>query len=139
MRPSITEQLAAAQRVLRDVVVPEVTAPYPSDILQGVINTLGELERNWSAALARLRWDNDGLAAALTAVLPAASPALREQLQAVVSAPAPDPLDHEAAQARNAELRGAAVTVIAAARDDASLRAAIDPLRTHLIEGVRRG
>jgi hypothetical protein len=137
VRPSITEQLAAAQRVLRDVVVPEVSAPYPSDILQGVINTLGEIERSWAGALARLRWDNDGLAAALAAVLPAATGALRERLDAVVSAPAPDPLDHESAQARNAALRDAAVAVIAAARDDASLRAATEPLRLHLAQFVR--
>ena len=62
MRPTIDEQLHALRRILTDVVAPEVTAKYPSDILQSVIANLGELEANWSRWVAYLAWDNEHLA-----------------------------------------------------------------------------
>ena len=138
MRPSITEQLAAVQRVLRDVVAPEVTATYPSDILQSVLGTLAELERSWSRALEHLAWDNEGLRGALALVAPAAAADRRAAIDAVLAAALPDPLDHDAAQGHNAQLRDVAVAVIRDARDDDALRDAIEPLRRHLVDGVRR-
>lgn len=47
MRPTPTEQLAAARRILGDLVAPHVAGEYPAALLAGVIDALGVLERGW--------------------------------------------------------------------------------------------
>lgn len=47
MRPTSTEQLAAARRILGELVAPHVVGDYPAALLAGVIDALGVLERGW--------------------------------------------------------------------------------------------
>ena len=138
MRPTIDEQLHALQRILTDVVAPEVTAKYPSDILQSVIASLGELEANWSRWVGYLAWDNEQMAR----VLDQARPNVSAAVSALVSdalASAPDDLyDYGAACAHNEALRAAVASVIRDARTDASLADDATRIHRHLEEGIRR-
>ncbi|WP_436774599.1 hypothetical protein [Yinghuangia sp. YIM S09857] len=47
MRPTPTEQLASARRILGELVAPHVAGEYPAALLAGVIDALGVLERGW--------------------------------------------------------------------------------------------
>lgn len=89
MRPTVGEQLRGVRLLLERTVVPEVTAPYPSDMLRVVIDTLARLEVDWSTVL----------------------PAMRDECRAVAAllgddGPEPDWVDHDAAIARYEDLRG---------------------------------
>jgi hypothetical protein len=57
MHPTIAEQLDGLRRILADAVAPEVTAPYPSEILGSVIGALNALQANLNAVPDFLRWD----------------------------------------------------------------------------------
>lgn len=57
MHPSISEQLAGLSRTLAEVVRPELTDPYPLDVLDGVIAGLDAIANGWTALPAYLRWD----------------------------------------------------------------------------------
>ena len=65
MHPSISEQLAGLSRVLTDVVQPELTNPYPLDVLHGVAAALETLSRGWADYPAYLRWDAEATVAIL--------------------------------------------------------------------------
>jgi hypothetical protein len=57
MRPTITEQLDGLRRILAEVVAPEVTAPYPAEILGSVIGALDALSANWARIPNYLAWE----------------------------------------------------------------------------------
>jgi GAF domain-containing protein len=138
MRPTIDEQLHALRRILTDVVAPEVTAKYPSDILQSVIANLGELEANWSRWVAYLAWDNEHLAGVLAHAQPKASAAVSAQIGAALAGAPEDPYDYGAVCAHNEALRAAVTSVIRDARTDPSLADDAQRIHRHLEEGIRR-
>ncbi len=120
MRPSVTEQLDGLSRILQEVIAPELTDPYPADILAGVCATLETLAAGWSAVPAFLRWDAAASAEVLSQVLAFGAPGLSKQLAAevrgAVEAPLPDPADLPSLEAHHRRLRAAlelAIPVIA--------------------------
>jgi hypothetical protein len=138
MRPTIDEQLHALRRILSDVIAPEVVAKYPSDILQGVIANLGDLEANWSRWVRYLAWDNEQLARLLGEAQPKVSATLSERIgEALVTIP-DDPYDYGAMCTRNEALRAAVALVIRDARTDTSLADDAQHIHRHLDEGIRR-
>jgi hypothetical protein len=70
MHPTIAEQLGGLRRILAEAVAPEVTAPYPAEILGSVIGALDALQANWHAIPAFLRWDIETTAGVLNAAKP---------------------------------------------------------------------
>jgi hypothetical protein len=80
MHPTIIEQLDGLRRILADTVAPEVTAPYPAEILGGVIGALNALQANLHAVPDFLRWDIE----TTLDVLDTAKPLLRAALAAEV-------------------------------------------------------
>jgi hypothetical protein len=68
VHPSISEQLAGLSRTLADVVRPELSDPYPIDVLDGVIAGLDAIARGWTALPAYLRWDAEQTTAILRRV-----------------------------------------------------------------------
>jgi hypothetical protein len=92
MRPTITEQLDGLRRILAEVVVPEVTAPYPAEILGSVIGALDALRRNWASIPAYLEWEIRSIRTILAA--------------ANVQAPADDPHELRALEEMQIRLSG---------------------------------
>lgn len=82
MHPTISEQLDGLRRILADAVAPEVTAPYTTEILGGVIGALNALQSDWHAVPAFLRWD----IATTSEVLDTAKPLLDAGLVAEITA-----------------------------------------------------
>ena len=138
MRPTIDEQLHALGRILTEVVAPEVVAKYPSDILQGVIANLAELETNWSRWLSFMTWDNEQSARLLDETRPKVSAALSAQIGEAIALAPQDPYDYAAMCAHNEALRAAVSAVIRDARADSSLAIDAQQFRRHLAEGIRR-
>jgi hypothetical protein len=95
MHPNISEQLAGLSKVLTDVVQPELSDPYPVEMLNGVIAALDTLSRSWDELPRYLRWD----AAATAAVL--------AQVGIATTAPPADQLDHAALEAHHGDVRAA--------------------------------
>lgn len=48
MHPSMSEQLDGLSGILRDVVAPDLSSPYPVDVLESVMATLDMLSRSWA-------------------------------------------------------------------------------------------
>jgi hypothetical protein len=138
LRPTIDEQLHALGRILTEVVAPEVVAKYPSDILQGVIANLAELETNWSRWLSFMAWDNEQSARLLDETRPKVSAALSAQIGEAIALAPQDPYDYAAMCAHNEALRAAVSAVIRDARTDSSLAIDAQQFRRHLAEGIRR-
>jgi hypothetical protein len=82
MRPTVTEQLDGLRRILAETIAPEITSPYPAEILGGVIGALDALQSNWHKIPAFLLWDIETTAG----VLDAAMPKLDVDLAAEISA-----------------------------------------------------
>ena len=103
MRPTVTEQLDGLRRILAETIVPEVTSPYPAEILGGVIGALDALQANWHRIPAFLRWDIEATAG----VLEAAQPLLDADLAAKVAAMKADdkPTDLAALETRQMRMR----------------------------------
>ena len=53
------------RKALHDVVRPELTNPYPIDVLDGVVAALDTLGRSWAEIPAYLRWDAEATAVIL--------------------------------------------------------------------------
>lgn len=70
MHPTITEQLDGLRRILADAVAPEVTAPYPAEILGSVIGALNTLQANWHVIPTFLCWDIETTSGVLDAAKP---------------------------------------------------------------------
>jgi len=94
MHPTISEQLRGLSKALAEVVAPELSNPYPSDVLSGVIGALDMLAQSWQELPAYLRWDAEATAAVLArrGVEPPDPPA--------------DPLDIAGLEAHHAAVRG---------------------------------
>jgi len=82
MRPTITEQLDGLRRILAEAVAPEVTAPYPAEILGSVIGALNALQANLHAVPAFLRWDIETTAGVLDAAKPLLGAGLAAEIDA---------------------------------------------------------
>jgi hypothetical protein len=67
MKPTITEQLDGLRRILAEVVAPEVTAPYPAEILGSVIGALDALSANWAHIPGYLAWEIQSIRSILIA------------------------------------------------------------------------
>jgi hypothetical protein len=137
VRPTVTEQLEGLVRILQDVVVPEVTDPYPADILAGVCATLETLATGWGEVPAFLQWDAAASAQILSEVETAGGQhltgPLADQVRSAVAASPPDPADLTALEAHHRRLRAAlelAVPVIAEHEE-------LSALRTHLVAVLR--
>jgi hypothetical protein len=104
MHPTITEQLDGLRRILAEAVAPEVTAPYPAEILGSVIGALDALQSRLHAVPAFLRWDIE----TITGVLDAAKPLLDAGLMAEIAAAESDAdlADLPALEARQGRVRG---------------------------------
>ncbi len=93
MRPTVSEQLSGAARLLSEVVGPEIDDPYVGDVLAGVVTTLELLAEGWTQVAAFLVWDIEATRRVLELVgvedLPAAG----------------DPLDVAALQNRHTRVR----------------------------------
>ena len=86
MRPSVSEQLTGLSRILREVVAPHLTDPYPVDILEGVCGTLEMLAAGWQQVPAFQSWDIEQSAAILQelGIAPAAGGAALDDAQRAV-------------------------------------------------------
>jgi len=138
MRPTIDEQLHALRRILTEVIAPEVAAKYPSDILQGVIANIGELEANWSRWLRYLAWDNEQLALLLRQAQPKVSADLVSHIADALACTPDDAYDYRGMCTHNEALRAGVALVIRDARTDASLADDAQRIHRHLEEGIRR-
>ena len=67
MRPTVIEQLEGLRRILAEVVAPEVTSPYPAEILGSVIGALDALSASWSRIPEYLAWEMESICTILTA------------------------------------------------------------------------
>jgi hypothetical protein len=112
MHPSISEQLAGLSKVLTDVVEPDLSNPYPLDVLNGVVAALDTLSRSWSDVPAFLRWDAEATAAILL------------RLELTPPAPPADALDLAALEAHHAEIRSMLELAIPAVLVDSEIHAA---------------
>jgi len=114
MHPTVTEQLDGLRRILAEAVAPEVTAPYPTEILGSVIGALNTLQSNWHAIPAFLRWDIETTSAVLDAAKPLLDAALVAEIsaeQAVTDLTELAALDH-----RQVRMRGLLVKAMPAIR-----------------------
>jgi hypothetical protein len=110
MHPTVTEQLDGLRRILAEAVAPEITAPYPAEILGSVIGALNALQSNLPAIQAFLRWDIETTAG----VLDAARPLLSARLVAEIEAATIGGDDLAALEARQVLLRGLLVKAMPA-------------------------
>ncbi len=93
MRPTVSEQLAGAARLLSEVVGPEIDDSYIADVLAGVVTTLELLAKGWTQVAAFLVWDIEATRRVL-------------ELVGVEEVPAVgDPLDVVALQDRHTRVR----------------------------------
>src|SRR5258708_1545058 len=109
MRPTITEQLDGLRRILAEVVAPEVTAPYPAEILGSVIGALDALSANWSQIPDYLDWEIGAIQSILAAAGAEPSPDIQSGTL-------------EERQIRMSELLVQAQPAIAADRDSEAYR-----------------
>jgi hypothetical protein len=136
MRPSIGEQLEQVRRILDDVVAPQVSDPYPRDILAGLANTLSGLAANWHRVPAFLQWDADQLLSLLADWLALGGQRVDATVADVVRRaverprPADNPLDVEALDERDRDLRAA----LEAAVPSIAERSEFTELRSRLTE-----
>lgn len=133
MRPSVPEQLTELGRILADVVAPEVHAPYPADILSGVVGALTALAEAWNAIPAFLEWDAAATAGLLADAVPRLDPALATEVTAALTAGDNDCASPEALEARHRQLRDLLARVVPAVAGDPDLA----PLRDRMVEHFR--
>jgi hypothetical protein len=116
MRPDVTEQLRGLRQVLAEVVAPEVTDPYPADVLAGALATLDLLADAWAEVPRFLCWDSAATAHVLrlaglrTVAMPddlldlAALQAHHQEVRGLLEAAMPTVLEHDAARAAVVQL-----------------------------------
>jgi hypothetical protein len=116
MRPDVTEQLRGIRQVLADVVAPQVTDPYPADVLAGALAALDLLADAWAEVPRFLCWDSaaTGHVLRLTGMrvppMPddlldlAALATHHEELRGLLEAAMPAVLEHEQARAAAVQL-----------------------------------
>jgi hypothetical protein len=135
VRPTVSEQLDGLRRILDEVVAPQLSDPYPVDILDGVCGTLAMLAANWQQVPAFQRWDIECTTALLAEVRRIAGSELEPELAAaiadVVDAAPTDPTDLGALDDRQRTTRhalAAAVPEIANRDELAGVRAQLTDL-----------
>jgi hypothetical protein len=105
MRPSVTEQLLGIRSVLGEVVAPQLTDPYATGILEGLMSALDGLADGWHQVPSFLHWDAQQTAAVLTAAAPYLDRESAEELHSALDdAPGSD-LDVAALQEHHRRLR----------------------------------
>jgi hypothetical protein len=118
MRPTVTEQLDGLRRILAETIAPEVTSPYPAEILGSVIGALDALQTNWHKIPAFLVWDTRTTAAVLDAARPLLDAGLVAEIAAAKAASdLADLAALESSQMRMRELLVKAMPAIIADRD----------------------
>jgi hypothetical protein len=133
LRPTITEQLRQTRRILEEEIAPCLVEKHPVQVLAYLLGNLQSLEDSWSRVLPFLHWDNSCTAALLQSVSSEVEPALAAQIADTVRAAAPDVLDFEAVQKRNADLRGLLARCV---RESGA--GELVSVRTHLLERSKR-
>jgi hypothetical protein len=114
MRPTISEQLAGASRLLEQFIAPEVTDAHASALLANVIEDLRMLETSWADVLPFLHWDNTATSELLAAAREHARPPLRARIDTLLAEGDEQPrIDFVAAESRNNQLRQAVVEFLA--------------------------
>jgi len=98
MHPTVTEQLDGLRRILAEAVAPEVTAPYPAEILGSVIGALNALQANRHTFPAFLRWATETTAGVLETAKPLLGVALAAEIDAAKAGG--DPTDLAALETR---------------------------------------
>jgi len=120
MRPTIGEQLDGIQRLLAEIVAPEVRAPYPREILTGAIAALDALREALPKVPDFLRWDSDSTAAVLSIAMPLLDAGLAGEVRSALAEPPGDTLEGmEARQERLRALLSRSVPAILAERGEA--------------------
>ena len=114
MHPTVTEQLDGLRRILAEAVAPEVSAPYPAEILGGVIGALNALQANLHAIPAFLRWDIETTAGVLDAAKPLLGVELAGEIDAAKAGG--DLTDLAALEAMQTRVRGLLVQAMPAIR-----------------------
>ena len=112
MHPTETEQLYGLRRILAEAVAPEVSAPYPAEILGSVIGALNALQANLHAIPAFLRWDIETTADVLDAARPLLGAGLVAEIDAAKAEC--DPMDLGALEAAQVTMRGLLVKAMPA-------------------------
>ena len=148
MHPTITEQLRGFSRILEEVVAPAVDPGYPSHMLAGVIANLQRLAGFWDRVMPFLEWDNRATAEVLLDAAPLLDADLAARVRSAVNAPrqaddeageGPDPLDFDAAHARNGELRTLLAETIAPLAGGGERTSAVYArVRSHLRDRMSR-
>ena len=139
MYPTITEQLRGFSRILDEIVAPAVEPGYPSHMLAGVIANLQRLAGYWDRVVPFLEWDNRATAEVLLDAAPLLDAGLAARIRAAVAADQPDPLDFDAAHARNRELRSLLAETIAPLAAGGERTAAVSSrVRSHLRDRMSR-
>jgi hypothetical protein len=118
----MSEQLAGAGRILREVVAPAVSGAYPADILAGLVATLDALAAGWADVPAFMVWD----AARTVEMLEAAAPELTEANRSALRDAASDDVsafDLRALEAHHARVRAVLADVVASGAPPALVRA----------------
>src|SRR5687767_9576367 len=101
MRPTVSAQLAGLRRIIADVAVPEVDAPYPADMLRGVLANLEMRERSWTQVAPFLAWDNEGTERLLEHIAPLVDATFALRVDSVLAAAPQDRTDADALDAHN--------------------------------------
>jgi len=116
VRPDLTEQLHGIRQVLAEVVAPQITDPYPADVLAGALATLDLLADAWAEVPRFLCWDSAAtghvlrLAGMHVPPMPddlldmAALRAHHQELRGLLEAAMPTVLDHDQARAAAVQL-----------------------------------
>ena len=138
MRPTVTEQLRAIRRILNDVIVPEVNATYPTDILKNVLFNLQELEANWMRWTAHLEWENHQLQQLALDARGRVGGSLQQEVDAATTLAPVDHFDYDGACAYNDALRLCVAEIIRSARSDAALAGDAARITAVLKEGIQR-
>ncbi len=117
MRPSVPEQLEGLRRILAETIAPEITAPYPAEILGSVMMSLDALARAWYAVPDYLKWD----IARTETLLAEAKPLLDPALAAEIGTRTSDPLDLKALEERQLHLHALLCRAMPAIASDPAL------------------
>ena len=113
MRPTVSEQLAGAARILAEIIAPAVHDPYPADVLGGLIATLDAIAAAWAEIPAYLAWDADKMISVLSALGDGLDADRRHTLAALADDADRDPLDIRALEGRHRALLGLLADAVA--------------------------
>lgn len=132
MRPTVSEQLHGLRGVLQTAIAPEVTAPYPTDLLATVVGALERLEVEWATVLRAMRDECAALDPLLADARARVAGATASRIDAAGREAPPDWLDPDAARAHYETRRALLADVVRELGPDT------DPaLRTRIIAHLR--